>query len=110
MQRALFNVLREKQYLTIKLYFCGKCNVHKKKLTRSFRLKKMSVVGKDGMITWVTREVTCLVCPGVAPSRESNQGRAMDNTSESVGTNRKRRKLSESCVNQPDSQYPISEG
>ena len=90
----------------------GRCDKHNRNLIRSFKLKKMSVVGKDGMVTWVTREVTCLVCPVVAPSRESSKGRAMDNTSESVGTNRKRGKFefSESCVDQPQSQYPSSEG
>ena len=108
MQRALFNVLREKQYLTIKLYFCGKCNVHKKKLTRSFRLKKMSVVGKDGNITWVTREVTALVCPVVAPSRISNVDKATEYSSE-AGTNKKRRKFTDNCVKEPDSQYPNGE-
>ena len=86
----------------------GKCNVHNKKLTRSFKLKKMSVVGKDGKITWVTREVTVLVCPVVAPSRVNSVEKAVEYPGE-VGTNKKRRILLENCANQPASQDPLGE-
>ena len=88
----------------------GKCEVHRKKLIRSFKLKKMSVVGKDGMVTWVTREVTALVCPVITPSRVSYDEKAIENPSGSGGTNRKKRKITHVCVNQPDSEFPIDEG
>ena len=69
-------------------------------------MKRMSVVGNDGTVKWVQREVTCLVCPGIRPD-SVNSEKAKVNTSVSVGTNKKQRISFKKCMDQSGSQDPI---
>ena len=43
----------------------GRCGSHNVKLVREVKQKKMSVIGKNGELSWSTREVTILTCPAV---------------------------------------------
>ena len=45
------------------VYGSGRCGTHHCKLVRSVKQKRMSVVSKDGTISWAMRDVTCLMCP-----------------------------------------------
>ena len=45
------------------VYGSGRCGTHHCKLVRSVKQKRMSVASKDGVISWVMRDVTCLMCP-----------------------------------------------
>ena len=39
------------------------CSKHFKRTERVVKLRKMSVVGEDGEVSWVRSEFTALVCP-----------------------------------------------
>ena len=41
----------------------GMCSKHYKKAERVIKVRKMSVVGENGEVSWVRREFTSLVCP-----------------------------------------------
>ena len=45
------------------VYGSGRCGTHHCKLVRSVKQKRMSMVSKDGTISWAMRDVTCLMCP-----------------------------------------------
>ena len=77
----------------------GRCRTHSVKLYRTCRKKKMSVVGGDGSVKWVYRDVTCLLCPTARPvSVISTSNESIPEVI--VEANKRRKLLDTDCVDQ----------
>ena len=80
----------------------GFCAGHNVKLERSVKEKTTSYIDKEGRLKWLVREVTSLTCPANKPKILTfGDVPAVLKPEESVGTNGKRRNLSENVVDQP---------
>ena len=49
----------------------GMCSMHYKKAERVIKVRKMSVVGENGEVSWVRSEFTSLLCPASDVSTET---------------------------------------
>ena len=78
----------------------GRCKTHSVKLYRTCRQKKMSVVGKDGSVKWVYRDVTCLLCPTARPVSVTRASSNESIPEVIVGANKRRKLFDTDCVNQ----------
>ena len=75
------------------LFARGRCTNHGVKLIRRVGVKKVSVIDKNGQLSWQMREVTNLACPSLDISPGSDVI-AKDYSSLSGGTNKKRKIVS----------------
>ena len=70
------------------LFARGNCTSHGTKLVRRVGVKKVSIIGKDGRLSWQMREVTTLACPSLDTAPGSSKS-ASANSMMSDGTNKK---------------------
>ena len=80
----------------------GYCAGHNVKLERNIRMKKMSIIGKDGNIEWRLREFVTLECPAKKPAVPAYSATTVTSViPESGVTNKKRRKSIDVKNDQP---------
>ena len=70
------------------LFARGKCTSHGTKLVRRVGVKRVSIIGNDGRLSWQMREVTTLACPSLDTTPASSKS-ASTNSIMSDGTNKK---------------------
>ena len=72
------------------LFARGKCTSHGIKLVRRVGVKKVSIIGNDGRLSWQMPEVTILACPSLDTTLGSSKSASI-NSVMSEGTNKKPR-------------------
>ena len=89
----------------------GMCAEHNVRLVRKVTNKKVSVVDDNGVVTWTTREVTILACPGSNLSQPVGGKSALPALSMKSGgvTNKRQRILKENVMNQPRVEVGVNE-
>ena len=70
------------------LFARGKCTSHGTKLVRRVGVKRVSIIGNDGRLSWQMREVTTLACPSLDTPPGSSKS-VSANSVMSEGTNKK---------------------
>ena len=86
------------------VFMNGMCHKHKVSLTRHIKVRKVSVLGENGEVSWIRNEFTALKCPGVSKLRMISSAESdlmMSSDEREQSTNKKARNLSHGEKDQP---------
>ena len=81
------------------VFMNGMCHKHKVSLTRHIKVRKVSVLGENGEVSWIRNEFTALKCPVVTRPRmimisSAESDLMMSSDEREQSTNKKARNLS----------------
>ena len=90
------------------VFMNGMCHKHKVSLTRHIKVRKVSVLGENGEVSWIRNEFTALKCPVVTRPRmimisSAESDLMMSSDEREQSTNKKARNSSHGEKDQPAS-------